>query len=86
MKNKTQKERVAERLLKYGYVTRNQCLQNYISRLGAIICDLEAEGWSFEAKYLTDKDYIYKVISCPFRRVEYKLPNGETVTTWKKEH
>lgn len=64
MKNQTQKKWVLERLQARGYITRNECLQNYISRLGAIICDLKKEGYEIVGKNLkTEKgvDYIYKL-------------------------
>ena len=37
MLNQTQKQFVIEQLREKGSVTRNECLRNYISRLGAII-------------------------------------------------
>jgi hypothetical protein len=42
---KTQLETVKKQLLETGQVSRNWCLQNFISRLGAIACDLKAEGF-----------------------------------------
>lgn len=63
-----QREWVLEQLLKNGYVTRNQCLNNYISRLGAIICDLKKEGYDFTSGYVKTgygKDYRYDLISSP---------------------
>lgn len=67
MKNKSQKERVIKKLLADGEITRNQCLKNYISRLGAIICTLKSEGWDFETKNVKG-DYVYKVTVCPFKK------------------
>jgi hypothetical protein len=86
MAKETQRQRVIKKLLKDGFVTRNECLRNFMSRLGAVIQVLEDEGWEFDAKYLPTSqgnDYIYKVIKCPLTRVEYTLPNGEKVTTYK---
>ena len=44
MANLTQKQWVLNRLETNGYITRNECLRNYISRLGAIIADLKKDG------------------------------------------
>lgn len=83
MKNKTQKDRVVSKLLKDGFITRNECLRNFISRLGAIICDLEREGWEFEAKYTKDRDYLYKVLKCPLKKVIYTVGDKQIVTYTK---
>ena len=68
----TQKDYIINELLEKGTITRNECLRAYISRLGAIIAKLRAEGWDFEAKYIdvttqfgTSKDYEYRVIKIP---------------------
>lgn len=64
MKKPTQKERVVGQLQKNGYITRNQCLRVYITRLSAIILDLRNEGWDFKAE--DDKgDYKYTVTKKP---------------------
>ncbi len=60
----TQRERVIARIKSQGFITRNECLRNYISRLGAIICDLKKEGWDFSTKEVNG-DYIYTVINHP---------------------
>lgn len=68
----TQTERVVKRLLEHGVITRNQCLYNRISRLSAIIQDLEEEGWEFEADFTEDRtDYYYKLIKSPYKKVMY---------------
>jgi membrane carboxypeptidase/penicillin-binding protein len=88
MKNKTQREIVIDKLLLQGYITRNQCLQMNITRLGAIICDLEQkEGWMFDARYGTKnkKDYGYVIVKCPLHKSTYKI-GDKIITTWKKEH
>ena len=62
MLSKTQKQFVLNELSTRGYITRNFCLKNYISRLGAIICELKKEGYVIEAKNLKTAlgiDYIY---------------------------
>lgn len=67
MKNfNTQKDRVLSQILKVGYVTRNQCLKNYITRLASIIAKLEKDGYKFEKGYMKTKygnDYYYRLKS-----------------------
>lgn len=57
----TQKDWVIEQLSSKGYVTRNEALANYISRLGAIIHTMKKEGWEFMAVF-EDGDYVYRNI------------------------
>lgn len=69
MLNQTQRDWVKGRLVANGKITRNECLREYISRLGAIICDLKKDGWDFDTSYVkveskygwTGKDYVYKL-------------------------
>lgn len=64
MKNTTQQSFVIEQLIVNGFITRNFCLRNYISRLGAIICDLRKKGFRFNPEYIDSyngKDYIYRL-------------------------
>ena len=62
MTNKTQVERVKCQLEKVGYVTRNQCLRVYITRLSAIIYTLEHKyGMIFRTEEV-DGDYKYSLI------------------------
>lgn len=68
MVNGQQKKFVIEHLNACGFISRNTCLKNYISRLGAIIHRLKKEGWSFvtewrETEY--SKDFIYRVKDNP---------------------
>ena len=74
MLNKTQKQFVVEHLRGDGFITRNECIKNFISRLGAIICDLKKEGWVFEKPHYfrTDngQDFIYRVEDKPQREKE----------------
>ena len=62
----TQKQWVKEQIKSNGFITRNQCLKNFISRLGAIIFELKEEGMEFETgyietetKYRKGKDFKY---------------------------
>ena len=65
-KKQSQKTFVKQELAKHGFITRNKCLRNYISRLSAIIFDLKDEGFEFETKFVenttaygTERDFIY---------------------------
>jgi hypothetical protein len=63
MMNKTQERFITEELMTQGYVTRNFALKHYISRLGAIICNLKNKGWNIEGRNLKTEfgiDYIYR--------------------------
>ena len=60
----TQEQRVVGQLKEAGYISRNQCLNNYISRLSAIIVTLKRKGWEFKPMNV-DSDYIYQVIKMP---------------------
>lgn len=71
---KTQEERVIGKLLRDGQITRNECLKNYISRLGAIICNLKKDGWDFETKHIKG-DYAYIVKVCPLRKETLFVPS-----------
>ncbi len=50
-----------------GNISRNFCLQNYVSRLSALIFRLEEEGYVFETEYVNfetahgwkGRDYVY---------------------------
>lgn len=62
---KTQEEFVKNQLLKKGKVSRNQCLNRYISRLGARILDLKRQGFCIVGKFEKTKngqDYVYFLI------------------------
>jgi len=79
MLNTTQKQWVENILFEDGKVTRNKCLKNYISRLGAIISMLKADGYDFETEYVEvqtpfgkGKDFQYTVIKYP-AKVEEQL-------------
>lgn len=62
MTNQTQLNFVKNELKTKGYITRNECLAKFISRLGALIGILKNNGWEFEAEYIKTpygKDYKY---------------------------
>lgn len=52
---------IKDRLVVYGEISRNECLKNYISRLGARISDLKRMGFRFETER-RGGDYIYKLV------------------------
>jgi hypothetical protein len=60
---KSQVERVKGHIEKVGYVTRNQALSCYITRLSAIIYTLEHKyGMVFRTEDGNDGDYKYSLI------------------------
>lgn len=64
----TQKSFVISHLRANKEITRNECLQNRLTRLSAIIFDLGKEGWIIKGdwrKTAYGKDYIYFLISEP---------------------
>ncbi len=58
----SQKQIVLEELRARGAISRNWCLQNYITRLAAIIHTLKKEGYKFIEQNCgkgMEGDYIY---------------------------
>lgn len=78
---KTQRNFVEQQLKENGKITRNLCLQNYITRLGAIICNMRHDGWDITGKY-EGKDYVYR--AKPKGHTVYKIEGYEDliVTKW----
>ena len=77
MKN-TQEQWVKNQLRQYGEVSRNGALQNYISRLGAIVCNLNKIGWNITGDYKKTekgKDFIYTLVSAP-QKPRIEIRNG----------
>lgn len=73
---KTQRTWVEELLLVNGEITRNQCLRNYVSRLGAIICDMKKDGWDITTSR-REGDYVYTLGKAPSKtKWVYELVNG----------
>ncbi len=78
MKNKlSQKQVVLKELRTNGSISRNQCLRMFISRLGAIICSLRAEGMDIEARW-KDGDYVYTLKDKPKDIITYSV-GGQVV-------
>jgi len=72
MLKNSQAKFVEEHLRISGNITRNYCLTQYISRLSAIICDMNSKGYiiSGERVPVTTKwgkgfDYRYTIIKQP---------------------
>lgn len=64
----TQFDFVKKELKEKGYITRNECLSKFISRLGAIIHSLKKEGWQIDGEHyktLRGNDYKYNLLSPP---------------------
>jgi hypothetical protein len=62
-------------LLERGYITRNECLSRYISRLGARICDLETRGWTFKTERVRG-DYLYRVTQYGTNHLTGEIPTA----------
>ena len=63
---KSQENFVVNELLKNGKISRNQCLQRYITRLGALIYIIKNKNpdWKISAKFVKingAKDYVYSL-------------------------
>src|ERR1043165_1889781 len=58
--HKTQLDIIRTQIDDEGYVSRNWCLLRFITRLGARICDLRAEGYEFTTSF-EGGDYVYKI-------------------------
>lgn len=73
----TQTQKIIEQLEDKGFVTRNWALQNFISRLGALILALKKEGWVFTQEYTETphgRDYTYTLINKPVRNQLFATP------------
>ena len=75
----SQRTKVLKLMREQGFVTRNWAMQNFISRLGAIIWQLKSEGMNIEPEW-KDGDYIYKLMDKPKETIVYRV-NGEVVHT-----
>jgi len=80
----TQKEWVISQLEQYGEISRNNALQNFITRLSAITLTLKNEGWDLEGKW-RGGDYVYSVVKKPVKPLMKKIEliNGVPTFVWK---
>lgn len=83
MENKqSQREIVLNQLRTTGFITRNWCLQRYISRLSALILLLKNEGMNIEGTDLDNGDFIYRLKDKPKSTTIYRHPEtGEVIHT-----
>ncbi|MGB1226446.1 MAG: hypothetical protein ACPG9K_01030 [Poseidonibacter sp.] len=77
----TQREYIENYIRKHGSISRNHCLREFISRAGAIICDMNSNGYVIEGKtvkgsYLTrwgmQNDYVYTLKHKPKNKIYSK--------------
>jgi len=82
----SQEQFVINQLKLNGYISRNLCLQERITRLGAIICNLKKVGWDFDAKFVNEKggkNFIYYATKSPLKVVKYTTPEGKEISLFK---
>ena len=68
MLDTTQKNWVKDELITKGSISRNFALQNFVSRLGAIICELKKQGWGIRGEYVRHnwgRDFVYTLFKKP---------------------
>lgn len=85
---RTQLELIRRKLVDDGFITRNECLKMYITRLGARINDLLREGWEIRGEYVKTpygKDYKYTLIRGRMKRVAYSNPATGEILAIKYE-
>ena len=81
----SQESWVIARLKEDGFITRNQALQAYISRLGAIIFNLSQDGWKIEGAWIktaNGRDYKYTLIEAKKKKVydfTYEIRDGQRI-------
>lgn len=73
MTKQSQKDFVISQLNQTNEISRNLCLKNYITRLGAIVFQLKEDGYEFKTVWRENlkpdgtkgKDFVYKVTRHP---------------------
>ena len=66
--DKTQEEKVIEKLELDGFVSNFWAIDNYMLRLASIISMLKKKGWEFRSEYGDDrekKNYYYYLVKRP---------------------
>jgi hypothetical protein len=69
-----------------GFVSRNFCLKERITRLGARINDLKKLGWDFRTEFIKENgglNYYYFCTKSPLHKVIYTRPDGSTISILK---
>lgn len=83
----TQIQMVKNKLKETGQISRNFCLSQFVSRLGAIIAVLKMPPYNYEFSSYYQKtergnDYIYRWINKPKEQVvNIKVVNGQRVVS-----
>jgi len=80
MINDTQIGWVKDQIELNGKISRNLCLRNYTTRLGAIINTLNKDGWNLKGEYIKTEyglDYVYS----KKKTQESTIPQEETRNT-----
>jgi len=75
-KQESQQTYIEHILLNYGRISRNRCLEERITRLGAYVNILNNSGWEIKGRYEKKNgglDFVYELISSPFKKVIYKI-------------
>ncbi len=80
----SQRDIVLEQMQKTGRVTRNWCLQGYISRLSAIIFDLKEEGFHIEA-FRNGGDQVYVLVEVTPAEVKEPTHPNEILKLHREE-
>lgn len=62
MKKQSQLQWIKSQLENKGFVTRNDALRKYISRLAARIADLREAGWNIEGERMKNGNYKYTLM------------------------
>ena len=87
MNKQTQLNFIINQLNLNGYISRNLCLQERITRLGARIQDLKDSGWEFETKYVHEnggKNFYYYTKSSPYKKVVYNVEGIGEIIKYEK--
>lgn len=77
----TQRQYIENYIRKHGSISRNHCLREYISRLGAIICDMNNKGYvidgsnkkgSYKTRWGMQNDFVYTLRFKPKNKIYTK--------------
>lgn len=86
---KHQRKWVEKQLMEKGYVSRNEALANFISRLSGYTSKLKEGGWKIEGRYVKysgGTDFRYYMTEKPTRIVQRPIFNNDgTVTLVPRE-
>ena len=84
-----QKSWTIKQLLEHGRVSRNEALSQRITRLGAIINQLNREGYTITGNYVKEnggRNYYYQLVHAPVKKVMYTVPElNKTFTAYERQ-